>query len=344
MLRALRFAWTYPALLLTVLAAGSAAGQGQKPRELEWSHAFDLAVRKYGESEFTKETQRFGVEVFKDDNNNLAVYVSEKGGLSVCEGFQNIKPPAGNKGPDWLTGLDLPARRAGQKEFTKETKVFSLEVFRDPNLDTWLFVTDQADLAATTAKTKGGGAARAPKWLHSFDLSSRKGGVREWKDSTKYGIEVYQDDNSGDLLYVCGETGAIAAIPARAEVKGDGKAPDWLHGLDLACRKATEPSFNKDTRKFGVEVYHDQTAGNLIFLSETGSIAVTAAPQAVRAPTARVSEPRWSHGLNVKCRAFGEKEFSDRTRVYGIEVFRDENVGATIYVNELGKIGAAAVK
>src|SRR5947209_5103760 len=125
MVRALRCAWTCPALLLAVLMAGTAGGQAQKPRELEWSHAFDLAVRKYGENEFTKETQKFGVEVFKDDNNNLAVYVSEKGGLAVCEGFENRKPPAGSQGPDWLTGLDLPARRAGQKEFTKETKVFS---------------------------------------------------------------------------------------------------------------------------------------------------------------------------------------------------------------------------
>jgi hypothetical protein len=318
--------------------------RAQKPKELEWSHAFDLAVRKYGEAEFTKETQKFGVEVFKDDNNNLAVYVSEKGGLAVCEGFQNLRPPAGNKGPDWLTGLDLPARKAGQKEFSKDTKVFCLEIFRDPNLDNWLLVTDQADLAASLAKSRPSGGSRAPKWVHSFDLSCRKGGVKEWKDAAKYGIEVYHDVNSGQLLYVCGETGAIAAIPVSGEVKGEGKAPDWLHGLDLSCRKASEPSFGKETRKFGVEVYRDEMTGNLVFLSETGSLAVTPAAANLKAPTPRVSEPRWSHGLNVKCRAYGEKEFSERTRVYGIEVFRDDNVGATIYVSEQGKISAAATK
>jgi hypothetical protein len=339
MTRSIRHAWKLSVLVL--LALGSSAGaQGQKPKELEWSHAFDLAVRKFGEAEFTKETQKFGVEVFKDDNNNLAVYVSEKGGLAVCEGFQGVKPPAGTKGPDWLTGLDLPSRKAGQKEFGKETKSYSLEVFRDPNLNNWLFVSELADLAAGPAR-KTSSTAKAPKWVHSFDLSCRKGGVKEWKDAAKYGIEVYQDENTGELIYICGETGGIAILPA-GEVKGEGKAPDWLHGLDLSCRKANEPSFGKETRKYCVEVYRDELTGAVIFLSEAGSLAVTPAPANLKAPTARVQEPRWSHGLNVKCRAFGEKEFSDRTRVTGIEVFRDENVGATIYINEAGKISAVA--
>jgi hypothetical protein len=346
MLRSVRFSWRVAILLILapLLWVADPGARAQKPKELEWSHAFDLAVRRFGEAEFTKETQKIGVEVFKDDNNSLAVYVSEKGGLAIAQGFQNLRPPAGGKGPEWLTGLDLPSRRAGQKEFTKETKVHSLEIFRDPNLDNWLFVTEQADLASSSAKSRPAGGARAPKWVHSFDLSCRKGGVKEWKDAVKYGIEVYQDANTGNLIYICGETGAIASIPAAVEVKGEGKAPDWLHGLDLSCRKANEPSFGKETRKFGVEVYRDETTGNLIFIGETGSLAVTAAPANLKAPTPRVSEPRWSHGLNVKCRAYGEKEFSERTRVFGIEVFRDENVGATIYLNELGKLSALATK
>jgi hypothetical protein len=329
-------------LLICVLAVPGI--RAQKPKELEWSHAFDLAVRKLGEADFTKETQKFGVEAFKDDNNNLAVYVSEKGGLAVCDGFKNIKAPAGTKGPEWLTGLDLPARQAGQREFTKETKTYSLEVFRDVNLDNWLFITAQADLSAVPVKGPPMGGARAPKWVHSFDVSCRKGGVKDWKDAMKYGIEVYRDDNTGTLLYICGETGSIAASAVAGETKGEGKAPEWLHGIDLSCRKASEPSFAKETRKFGVEVYRDETAGNLLFISETGSLAAAAAPPGLKAPSANVREPRWSHGLNVKCRAYGEKEFSDKTRVLGIEVFRDENVGATLYINELGKISAAAVK
>jgi hypothetical protein len=39
-----------------------------------------------------------------------------------------------------------------------------------------------------------------------------------------------------------------------------------------------------------------------------------------------------------------EKEFSDSTRAFGAEVFRDDNVNATIYINELGNITVTATK
>ena len=40
-------------LALTLAIPGARA---QKPKELEWSHAFDLAVRKLGEAEFSDGT------------------------------------------------------------------------------------------------------------------------------------------------------------------------------------------------------------------------------------------------------------------------------------------------
>lgn len=52
------------------------------------------------------------------------------------------------------------------------------------------------------------------------------------------------------------------------------KAPTWLHGFNVKSRKATEYDFNKDTKKYGIEVYKDEENGNLIYVSETGSIAV----------------------------------------------------------------------
>ena len=54
----------------------------------------------------------------------------------------------------------------------------------------------------------------------------------------------------------------------------DAKKPTWSHGLLLRVRKADEPDFNKDTKKVGVEVFTDENNGNLIYISETGSIAV----------------------------------------------------------------------
>ena len=343
MSRAIPTAITLVALVAAAGLVSTTRGQ-DKPKDLKWTHAFDLACRKFGEDKFGKDTQKFGVEIFKDNNTGLGLYVSQTGSLAVAPGFQAVQPPIkDSKGPVWLTGLDLPARKAGEKTFAKETKVNSLEIFRDPNVENWVFVTEKGNLAVAPAKTKPDAATSAPKWLHSFDLSCRKGGVKDWKDARKVGVEVYRDGNTGNLIFIS-ETGAIAAIPEGTPAKGEAKAPAWLHGLDLSCRSAGEPTFTKKTRKFGVEVFRDDVTGNLVFVSETGALAVAPAPKALKAPTANVKEPKWTHGLNVKVRTFGEKDFSDKTKVFGAEVFRDENVATTLYVCETGSISAAPAK
>jgi hypothetical protein len=52
------------------------------------------------------------------------------------------------------------------------------------------------------------------------------------------------------------------------------KEPTWLHGLELRVRKAGEADFTKDTKKWGIEVFRDENTGALIYISETGDIAV----------------------------------------------------------------------
>ena len=54
----------------------------------------------------------------------------------------------------------------------------------------------------------------------------------------------------------------------------EAKKPEWQHGLMLRARKGEEADFTKDTKKYGVEVFVDANNGNLIYISETGSIAV----------------------------------------------------------------------
>jgi len=329
--------------LSTILIA-NAGGPAKQLKDLQWSHAFDLACRKYMEPDITKDTKRWGVEAFRDNNTGLGLYISEVGSIAIAPNFASLEAPLKkSKGPAWLTGLDMPARKAGVKEFKKDTGVHAMEVFRDPNADNWLFITEKGNIASTTGKLFPGASNKTPKWIHSVDLAVRKGGVKEWAGAGKVGIEVYRDGNSGNLVYVT-EAGQVAILPEHTEVKGEGKSPDWLHGLDLSCRRHDEKSFTKDTRKFGVEVYHDVTTGNLIFVSENGSIAVAPAPTGVKAPTPKAKEPTWTHGLNVKCRKFGEKEFSDQTRSFGAEVFRDDNLDMIIYINELGNIAVLSSK
>lgn len=336
-------------LLASLSLSTISPAYAQKPKEPLWTHAFDLKCRKYGETEFTDKTEKFGVEAFKDTNTGSGLYVSQAGSFAAASGFDNISAAVKNsKGPEWIAGLDLPCRKAGEKEFTKDTKVHAMEVFLDGNTGNWIYVTDKANLAACSApkdvKPSPGGL-KAPKWLHSVDLSCRKGGVKEWKDAVKFGLEIYRDANTGNVIYIC-DTGAVAVLPEKTETKtGDGKAPVWLHGLDLYCRQHNEMDFTKKTRKFGIEVFRDETNGNLIYISETGALAVVPAGKTpLAAPTAKVKEPVWTHGLNLSCRKAGEPNFTEKTRVYGAEIFRDDNTGVTIYLAETGSIAALAAK
>jgi hypothetical protein len=332
-----------PAVVGVMWACADLPAQ-QKPKEPQWSHAFDLACRKLGEEKFTKETQKFGVEAFKDNNNHLGLYVTQVGSIAVAHGFETLKLPlAKSENPKWLTGLDLPARKLGEKTFSKDTKTHSMEVFLDKNTDNWLYITEKGGLAVTRVTTQATDNRAPPKWVHAVDLSVRKGGVKEWKGAAKYGIEVYRDVNTGNLIFIC-ETGAIAVSPETTPVKGEGKAPDWLHGLDLKCRKHDEKAFTPETRKYGIEVFHDATTGHLLFVGENGAIAVAPAPKDIKAPTANVKEPEWTHGLNVRCRRHGEKDFSDKTPVFGVEVFRDHNLGVTLYICESGAISVTPTK
>src|SRR5205823_2469590 len=148
-----------------ILAADAPLVQGQqKPKELQWTHAFDLAARRFNELDFTKDTQKFGVEAFKDSNNGMGLYISQVGSL-----------------------------------------------------------------AAASARVKSAaGSDKKPRWTHSVDLRVRKGGVKDWKEAAKFGIEVYRDNTTGNLIYIS-ETGAVAVIPdvAGSKAGAEGKAPEW---------------------------------------------------------------------------------------------------------------------
>jgi len=130
-----------------------------------------------------------------------------------------------------------------------------------------------------------------------------------------------------------------------AKSTAEGKAPERLHGLALSCRKYNEKDFTKDTKKWGVEVFRDENNGNLIYITETGALAV-AAPLSkdLKAPTPNVKEPVWTHGLNLSVRKSGEKEFTERTLIVGSEVFRDDNTGMLVYIAETGAISIVRAK
>ena len=78
----------------------------------------------------------------------------------------------------------------------------------------------------------------------------------------------------GLIGLACFALGWLAAQQLPFAMAQNLKAPVWQHGLVLGVRKADEKEFGKDTKKWGVEVFRDENNGNLVYVSETGSIAV----------------------------------------------------------------------
>jgi hypothetical protein len=323
------------------------AVMAQQPQPPKWSHAFDLKCRSTKDPKFDK-ARGFGIEVFRDENNGQGIYINELGVMAAVPGFKDQTVPVVNKrAPLWLHGLDLKVRPAGLNDFAK-AKTFGLEVFRDEHNGNWLYITEAGGLAGAQGGRgfkPAGDAPKNPKWVHAIDLKVRAGGVKTFdKDTKMHGIEVFLDDNNSNLIFMC-ESGMVSIVPG---YKGSApipdkevKEPEWMHGLDLKVRKGGQKDFDGQTKTFGLEVFLDKNTGNVIYICETGSIAVVPAKAGLTAPTKNPSEPIWTHGLDLNCRKFGKEDFTKTDApLYGIEVFTDENTGSVLYIGETGSITA----
>src|SRR4051794_1845563 len=69
-------------------------------------------------------------------------------------------------------------------------------------------------------------------------------------------------------------------------------------------------------------------------------------PSAARAQAPK--PPQWTHAFDLKCRHSKEPTFSDKTKAYGVEVFRDDNNSNGVFIIENGDLavvrGFGAVK
>ena len=328
------------------------ARSAQAVKQPQWTHAFNLKARKNSEPAFTDKTQAYGVEVFRDDNNGSRVYLVETGALAVISNPKETAAPAGsnqNQKPVWMHGLDLKVRKAGEEEFTSKTQVISLEIFQDPHTGAWIYLTEKGMIAAVAGTHSAQAptpSPRAPQWVHGLDLKCRQAGEKDFtRDTRVYSIEVFRDENNGNLIYIS-ETGAIAVVPGPSArpAEAENKNPDWMHGLDLKVRSAGEKDFTVKTRIWSVEVFRDGNNANWIFLTENGTLAVVPGNASAPAPTAQPRQPLWTHGLTLWCRKASEHDFTSQTRGYGVEVFRDENTGATLYLSETGAMAAMPAK
>jgi hypothetical protein len=316
------------ALLVCALFAPPAAAQTAVPKPV-WVYGHDLRARKGGASDFDKETAKVGVEFYRDAAAGAVIAVTQAGNLAATRAAE----AGADKTAPWLFALDLSVRKGDEARFTPATAKLGVEAFKDTATGKLLYLTDKAT-AAFADLPKGDTKGRSPAWHHAVTVKVRGPKESAFTAETKaFGVEVYRDGNTGGLIYAC-ENGSIAAGPAPATApKADAvKAPKALYGLGLRCRKADEANFSDATRTIGVDVYRDENTGLLLYVSETGAIAV-----APPAETKTGQGVPWNYGFTLTARPGGVAEFAKGTK-YGVEVFTDGNSGNTIIVSETGSI------
>lgn len=236
--------------------------------------------------------------------------------------------------PEWKYGLEFRVRKAGEGDFSKDTKRYGAEVFVDPIAKQGIFITETGSISVSWFGAPKDSETKPPQWLHGLELRVRKADENDFTDKTaRFGIEIFKDENSGNLVYVC-QTGDIAVIKSPNLAQGpEPKKPTWLRAMVLKVRKGGEPDFTKDTKRFGIEVYKDENTGVLVYISETGALAVAPAGGG-----AGKEDPEWLHGLELRARKAGEADFTPKTPTYGVELFKDVNAGNLVYVSHTGSL------
>jgi hypothetical protein len=234
--------------------------------------AYDIAVRKAGEPEFTQATKKWGVELYRFPGVNRLLYATETGAI----GFAAVPPGlSSEKGWKRSHGLDLKVREPNQTTFDT-AKRFGVEAYLDQNTNGLLYVTQTgAAAAAPGTPLADGKKTLPPKALYGLVLPVRKAGEKEVTDkSPRIPIEVFEDPNAGVMLYIT-EAGFLATAPNKKPAEGQGLTPTRVPGagVDVKARKAGDEDF-ENARKYGIEVFTDSRTGYLVFVCETGSIAV----------------------------------------------------------------------
>lgn len=324
-------------LLFTALlvATASAAALAQPAAKPVWVYAHDLKVRKGGETDWDK-AAKVGVEVFKEPLTGATLAISQAGQLAIIDSGE----PGGIKKAEWQYAHDLRSRKADEDKFTKDTTKHGVEAFLDTASGKLLYIAQSGGIAlsgaAVNAKDKN------PVWHHALLLKVRGPNEDAFsKESKKFGVEVYKDDNTGGLIYIT-EAGLLSAgtAPAMAPEADKVQAPKALYGLTCRVRKADEPEFVADkTAKYGIEVFKDMNTGGLIYISEMGSIAVVPAPVEIKEKQGL----EWKKAMSLKARPGGVAEFAKANK-YGVEVFTDKNTGNTLFIADTGSIAVLPKK
>jgi hypothetical protein len=232
--------------------------------------------------------------------------------------------------PEKLYRLDLRVRKPTETELSRASRGLAVQVYLDRQAGRLFYVAEEGKALAVAPAGKGPATARAARSLYRLVLP-----VRRWDDKTfgadtpKVAVEVYHDENNGNLLYVS-HTGSLAVVPGVTAAADKPTRPaKWLDRLPLRVRQGGD-DIAFPTLHCNVEVYRDENSGCVVYVADNGSLAAFSSAKA--GPGKETREPVWSHVLALKARAHGEKEFTARTAEVTVEVYRDEGRAAWLYV------------
>jgi hypothetical protein len=238
--------------------------------------------------------------------------------------------------PKIVYGHDIKVRAVGEDNFTANTPKVGVEFFHDTVANTLLAITDSGQIAVTRMPQLTD--KKTADWLVAHELRVRKSTEANFtKDTQKFSVEGYLDTASGKALYISNQK-SIAFGQLGKDQKADG-SPKFHHGLTLKVRGVKDADFGK-ARPFGTEASKLGSTGDLLYITETGAIATTAAP--AQEPGDSPKKPRFLHGLALQSRKADEGDFTSATRTYSVEVLNDPNSGSLVYLCETGSIAAIA--
>jgi hypothetical protein len=240
--------------------------------------------------------------------------------------------------PKHLYGHDLRVRKGGNPHFDKDTPRIGVEFFHDAATNSVIVVSESGALAVAKAPVTGFGSDKKCEWKTAHDLHCRKAGEPEFTKTTrKWGVEMFQDRGTNQLLYVC-DSASVALAPVPGELVTD-RGPKWHHAMEPKVRAPEQDRFD-NAKKFGVEVFKDENTNDLIYITETGAIAVSTS----RAPIPdgkKIEAPKTQYGLVLRVRGADEPNFTEKTKQVGVEVFEDPNAKTLFYLTESGSIATA---
>ena len=194
-------------IALAPVPGGLVADKGPK-----WHHALEPKVRSPEQDKFDN-AKKYGLEIFKDENTGGLVYITDRGAISSAPAPATAPDAKKIQPPKTMYGLVLYVRGADEADFTDKTKRISLEVFEDPNANAMFYITEAGSIATAPVPTKIPPDAKSVTWKSAMALRARKAGEKEFDKAKKYGIEVFEDNRTGNLIFIS-ETGSIAVLPS----------------------------------------------------------------------------------------------------------------------------------